>query len=74
MIDKLTVLITGTNKGIGRDLVKTFHQKNPDTLIIATSRERPDIAAERWKLMGMNNRIICKILDIKKPESIQECA
>ena len=49
MDDKLIVLITGTNKGIGCDLVKKFHKMSPNTVIIATSREEPNIAVERWK-------------------------
>lgn len=32
------VLITGTNKGIGYELVKIFLQHNPDYNIYATSR------------------------------------
>jgi short-subunit dehydrogenase involved in D-alanine esterification of teichoic acids len=74
MDDKLTVLITGTNKGIGCDLVRIFHKMNPNSVIIATSREEPKIAAKRWKQMGLNDRIICKQLDMKKYETILNCA
>jgi hypothetical protein len=35
----LKVLITGTNKGIGNELVKLFLACNPNTQIFATSRE-----------------------------------
>jgi len=38
MINPLRVLITGTNKGIGYDLVKIFLKRNPETVIYATSR------------------------------------
>ena len=34
----LKVLITGTNKGIGNELVKQFLRKNPNAQIYATSR------------------------------------
>lgn len=36
---RLTVLITGTNKGIGLDLVKIFLKNQPEAIIYATSRE-----------------------------------
>jgi short-subunit dehydrogenase involved in D-alanine esterification of teichoic acids len=49
MIDKLTVFISDTNKGIGCDLIKIFHKMSANSVIIATSREKPLIAAERWK-------------------------
>lgn len=34
----LRVLITGTSKGIGQDLVKIFLSKHENSLIYATSR------------------------------------
>lgn len=33
------VLITGTNKGIGNDLVKIFLKRHPQVEVYATSRE-----------------------------------
>jgi len=41
MNQALKVLITGTNKGLGNDLVKIFINKNPETIVYATSRELP---------------------------------
>lgn len=38
MNNKLIVVITGTNKGIGYDLVKIFLQLHQDSVIYATSR------------------------------------
>ncbi len=35
----LKVLITGTNRGIGNELVKQFLKKTPNSLIYATSQE-----------------------------------
>jgi len=35
----LTILITGTNKGLGFDLVKIFLKNHPEAIIYATSRE-----------------------------------
>lgn len=39
MNSPLRILITGTNKGIGNELVKQFLMKTPNALIYATSRE-----------------------------------
>ena len=39
MEQQLTVLITGTSKGIGKDLVRIFLEQNPNAVIYATSRE-----------------------------------
>jgi short-subunit dehydrogenase len=38
MNKNFTVLITGTSKGLGYDLVKLFLNNNPNSMIIATSR------------------------------------
>lgn len=70
MNNQLTVLITGTNKGIGRDLVKTFLTLCPNSIIYATSRENPQAAYERWKDIDVKGRVICKILDISSNKSI----
>lgn len=40
MNNSLKVLITGTNKGIGHELVKIFLKRNPNAMIYATSREQ----------------------------------
>ena len=40
----LTVLITGTNKGLGLDLLKLFLKNNPKATIYATSRSDSKIA------------------------------
>ena len=39
MESHLNILITGTSKGLGEDLVKIFIQKNPQAVVYATSRE-----------------------------------
>lgn len=41
MNSPLKVLITGTSKGIGRELVKVFLRCNPQSIIYAASREQP---------------------------------
>ena len=38
MNKNLTVLITGTSKVLGNDLVKLFLNNNPNSTIVATSR------------------------------------
>jgi len=39
MNNNLRILITGTNKGIGNDLVKIFYKNHSNAIIYATSRE-----------------------------------
>ena len=39
MSNSLKVLITGTSKGLGHDLVKIFGKKHPNSIIFATSRD-----------------------------------
>jgi short-subunit dehydrogenase involved in D-alanine esterification of teichoic acids len=63
-MDPLTVLITGTNKGLGCDLVKIFYKLSPKALIIATSRSKPEMAYQRWEALDNDKRIICKQLDL----------
>jgi NAD(P)-dependent dehydrogenase (short-subunit alcohol dehydrogenase family) len=60
----LKVLITGTNKGIGNELVKAFLKYNPNSVIYATSREKSEIAYERWKSIDTEHRIRCSYLDV----------
>lgn len=39
-MSSLNVLITGTSKGLGHDLVKIFAKKHPNSVIFATSRDK----------------------------------
>ena len=62
-MDKIiTILITGSSKGLGYDLVRIFLQKNPQTIIYATSRDGPQKASERWKGLDKKNVIKCREL------------
>lgn len=60
----LTVLITGTNKGLGHDLVKLFLKNHPEAIIYGTSREQPKAAYDRWSLLDEKKQITCKKLDV----------
>lgn len=68
----LRVLITGTNKGIGNDLVKIFYRNHENATIYATSRESSKVAEQRWQEIDpLNQRIKAKYLDINSLDSIQ---
>jgi NAD(P)-dependent dehydrogenase (short-subunit alcohol dehydrogenase family) len=64
MINPLRVLITGTNKGIGRDLVRIFLKRNPEAVIYATSRETKEVADARWQQLGGDKRVVSKYLNV----------
>lgn len=74
MKKSLTVLITGTNKGIGYDLVSIFLKRHPDVLIYATSREPPATAQKRWEELDHSHCIRCKQLEVASIESINKLA
>jgi NAD(P)-dependent dehydrogenase (short-subunit alcohol dehydrogenase family) len=74
MKKSLTVLITGTNKGIGYDLVSIFLKKHPDALIYATSREPPASAQKRWEELDASHCIRCRQLEVASVESIDNFA
>jgi NAD(P)-dependent dehydrogenase (short-subunit alcohol dehydrogenase family) len=70
----LNVLITGTNKGIGNELVKLFVKRQPNAVIYATSREEPAVAGARWEQTFPNHKIQCKKLEIASLHSIEQFA
>jgi short-subunit dehydrogenase len=70
----LKILITGTNKGIGNELVKQFLKFNQNSTIYATSREEPEKAYERWRTLDKANQVKCKYLNISSTENIREFA
>lgn len=70
MNSPLKVLITGTNKGIGNELVKIFLKRNPKAIIYATSREQTEEAYQRWQPLDRDRRVQCKYLDIGSEQSI----
>ena len=55
----LSVLITGTSKGLGFDLVRIFLKKHPEATIYATSRDGPQKAADRWKDIDTKKAVKC---------------
>lgn len=65
MEKSLTVLITGTNKGLGKDLVELFLKHHPQSLVYATSRETPEKAQSKWN--HLPNPPICKQLEVTQP-------
>ena len=70
----LKVLITGTNKGIGYDLVKVFLKKQPEATIFATSRDGEEKASLRWKDIDSKNAVQCRELEVGSTESIKNLA
>ena len=69
---KLSVLITGTSKGIGFDLVRIFLKKHPEATIYATSRNDSQKEEERWRSIDANNAVKCKKLNIRYADSINQ--
>ena len=66
-----TVLITGSNRGIGLGLVEEYSSHNWN--VIATARD-PDRAEELKKLAGNNKNIIIEQLDVTDHARIDELA
>ncbi|MBM3515767.1 MAG: SDR family NAD(P)-dependent oxidoreductase, partial [Alphaproteobacteria bacterium] len=66
-----TVLITGTNRGIGLELVKQYAEKGWD--VIATARN-PDTAAELKALAAKHTKIKVEKLDVMDVKAIEALA
>ena len=60
MDSSLTVLITGTSKGLGFDLVRIFLKKHPEATIYATSRDGSQKAEERWRDIDSKKVVKCR--------------
>jgi NADP-dependent 3-hydroxy acid dehydrogenase YdfG len=68
----LKVFITGSNRGIGFELGKTFLRLNPNASIYATSIEKLEIASKQWKAFDHDNRVKCMYLDVTSKQNIAE--
>jgi NAD(P)-dependent dehydrogenase (short-subunit alcohol dehydrogenase family) len=66
-----TVLITGTNRGIGLEFVKQYAEKGWD--VIATAR-KPDEAKELQELAKKHKKIKIEKLDVTEVDQIQALA
>lgn len=62
MNNSFTILITGTSKGLGKDLVMIFLKKHPEAIIYATSRDSPQAAYNNWKDVDIHHAVRCKQL------------
>ena len=68
MMNKQTVLITGSNRGIGLGLVREFIKKNYS--VIATCRQ-PDNAKELVKLKNQKQDLVIEKLDVTLPSDFE---
>ncbi len=66
-----TVLITGSNRGIGLEFVKQYADKG--WTVIATTRN-PDAAADLKELAAKNNKIVIEQLDVIDDASVKTLA
>ena len=64
--------MTGTNKGLGHDLVKLFLTHHHDYVIFATSRQPIAQAQDQWKNIDARQQVKCLNLDVRSPQSIAE--
>ena len=67
----MSILITGTNRGIGLEFVKHYLKNNEK--VIATCRNK-DSAKDLFKLKNMTNDLTLVELDVSSPNSINEFA
>lgn len=68
----LKVLITGSNRGIGCELVKAFLRLNPNASVYATSIEKLKVASQQWNAFNQDNRVKCMYLDVTSKHDIAE--
>ena len=68
----LKVLITGSNRGIGCELVKAFLRLNPNASVYATNIEKLEVASQQWKAFNQDNRVKCMYLDVTSKQNIAE--
>ena len=66
-----TVLITGTNRGLGLEMVKQYAEKG--WTVIATAR-KPEEAKELRDLAAKHKNVTLEKLDVANPESIKALA
>ena len=66
-----TILITGTNRGIGLELVKQYAEKGWD--VIATARN-PDKADELQALAKKHKKVVVEKLDVSDVKAIETLA
>lgn len=65
------VLVTGANRGLGRELVKLLAQKHPSLNIYATSRKDPQHFSQELQTHVPSSNISCYKLDINDNTCIQ---
>jgi carbonyl reductase 1 len=76
-MSKLVYLVTGSNRGIGREVVKQIASKKPNAVVIVTSRIDGDAQKE---LEAINKEIgpgkaelVAHQLDVTNEESVKKC-
>ena len=67
-----TVLITGTSRGLGKELVKVFLEKEPGVKVWATSRQSEEEAKKMWAGHERHQQIRCVTLDVLSQDNISQ--
>jgi len=77
-MSKLVYLVTGSNRGIGREIVRQIAIKKPDSVVIITSRVPSDGETEAQaisKEIGPGKaKLVAHQLDVTNDESVAKCA
>jgi hypothetical protein len=73
MKKSLTVLVTGTNRGMGYDLVSIFLKNHPYISIYATSQDLSAETLKPWQ-MSPSQVVKCKQLELTSHQSISGLA
>ncbi len=72
MADKKTVLITGANKGLGKEIGRQLGAQGYTVLLGARDEQRGEAAADELKAQGIDARVVK--LDVTNEASIQSAA
>jgi len=76
-MSKLIYLVTGANRGIGREIVRQLTQKDPQGVVILTSRIESDGHSEAESIkkeLGGKGNVVAHALDVTSDESVKKIA
>lgn len=62
----MNILITGTNRGLGHELINIIAGKHPNANVYATLRNNAEAAQLEWKMKYPQFNIRCLILNLKE--------
>jgi short-subunit dehydrogenase len=68
------IFITGTNRGLGRELVKLLASKHPELELHISSRKEPQQLKQEWEAELPKSKIQCYQIDLNDPNSLSKAA